>query len=109
MAWYLIKKTETMQAWAKRVFKKPLIASDWDTLKANNPHISNMASIRLLTPGMVVVLSNSTTAKELPQYKKDAQEAQKLRANEKDKDFDAEFLLKIMSFFMMHSMIIELK
>ena len=100
VAWYLIKKTETMQAWAKRVFKKPLIASDWDTLKANNPHISNMASIRLLTPGMVVVLSNSTTAKELPQYKKDAQEAQKnLEQMKKDKDFDAEFFAQNYEFF----------
>ena len=89
-----------MQAWAKRVFKKPLIASDWDTLKANNPHISNMASIRLLTPGMVVVLSNSTTAKELPQYKKDAQEAQKnLEQMKKDKDFDAEFFAQNYEFF----------
>lgn len=93
-------KTETMHDWAKRVFKKPLIASDWDTLKANNPHISNMASIRLLTPGMVVVLSNSTTAKELPQYKKDAQEAQNnLEKMKKDKDFDAEFFAQNYEFF----------
>lgn len=101
VAWYLIKKTETMQEWAKRVFKKPLIASDWDTLKANNPHISNIASIRLLTPGMVVVLSNSTTAKELPQYKKDAQEAQNnLEQMKKDKDFDAEFFAQNYEFFL---------
>ena len=100
VAWYLIKKTETMLDWAKRVFKKSLIASDWDILRANNPHISNMAPIRLLTPGMVVVLSNSTTAKELPQYKKDAQEAQKnLEQMKKDKDFDAEFFAQNYEFF----------
>ena len=100
VAWYLIKKTETMLDWAKRVFKKSLISSDWDILRANNPHISNMAPIRLLTPGMVVVLSNSTTAKELPQYKKDAQEAQKnLEQMKKDKDFDAEFFAQNYEFF----------
>lgn len=100
VAWYLIKKTETMHDWAKRVFKKPLIASDWDILKANNPHIPNMAPIRLLTPGMVVVLSNSTTAKELPQYKKDAQQAQSnLDQMKKDKDFDAEFFAQNYEFF----------
>ena len=73
VAWYLIKKTETMLDWSKRVFKKPLIASDWDTLKTNNPHISNIAPIRLLTPGMVVILSNSTSAKELQKYKSSGQ------------------------------------
>ncbi len=40
VAWYLVKKTETMHDWSKRVFKKPLIASDWDILRVNNPHIS---------------------------------------------------------------------
>ncbi|MFW1852849.1 hypothetical protein ACG9XR_20090 [Acinetobacter guillouiae] len=100
VAWYLIKKTETMHDWSKRVFKKPLIASDWDTLRANNPHISNMVPIRLLTPGQVIILSNSTTAKELAQYKKDAQEAQKnLEQMKKDKDFDAEFFAQNYEFF----------
>ncbi|CAP02941.1 hypothetical protein ABSDF_p10006 (plasmid) [Acinetobacter baumannii SDF] len=100
VAWYLIKKTETMLDWSKRVFKKPLNVSDWDTLKANNPHIPNMAPIRLLSPGMVVVLSNSTTAKELPRYKKEAQEAQKrLEEMKKDKDFDAEFFAQNYEFF----------
>ncbi|WP_445116133.1 hypothetical protein [Acinetobacter sp. WZC-1] len=100
VAWYLIKKTETMLDWSKRVFQKPLVASDWDMLRANNPHISNIAAIRLLTPGMVVVLSNSTTAKKLPQYKKDAQEAQRnLDEMKKDKDFDAEFFAQNYEFF----------
>lgn len=100
VAWYLIKKTESMQNWAKRVFKKPLVASDWDTLKANNPHISNITPTRLLTPGQVIVLSNSTTAKELPQYKKEAQESQKnLDQMKKDKDFDAEFFAQNYEFF----------
>ena len=100
IAWYMIKKTETMHDWAKRVFKKPLIASDWDTLKANNPHISNMAPIKLLTPGQVIILSNSTTAKKLAQYKKDAQEAQQnLEQMKQDKKFDAEFFAQNYEFF----------
>lgn len=100
VAWYLVKKTETMHDWAKRVFKKPLIASDWDILKANNPHIPNIAPIRLLSPGMIVILSNSTTAKELPQYKKDAQDALNyLEKMKKYKDFDAEFFAQNYEFF----------
>ncbi|MFW1800780.1 hypothetical protein ACG9YX_12200 [Acinetobacter nematophilus] len=100
VAWYLIKKTETMLDWSKRVFKKPLIASDWDTLRANNPHIANMAAIVLLSPGQVIVLSNSTTAKELTQYKKDAQEAQNnLEQMKKDQDFDATFFAQNYEFF----------
>ncbi|MEQ1309111.1 hypothetical protein [Acinetobacter bereziniae] len=100
VAWYLIKKTETMLDWSKRVFKKPLIASDWDTLRANNPHIANMAAIVLLNPGQVIILSNSTTAKELTQYKKDAQEAQNnLEQMKKDKDFDATFFAQNYEFF----------
>jgi hypothetical protein len=92
VAWYLIKKTETMADWSKRVYKKPLSASDWDVLRANNPHIKNMASIRILTPGQVIILSNSTTAKELQKYKKEAQEAQKkLDEMKKDKNFDDQF------------------
>ncbi|MCH7290586.1 hypothetical protein [Acinetobacter genomosp. 15BJ] len=100
VAWYLVKKAETMHDWSKRVFKRPLIASDWDILRANNPHISNIVPIRILSPGMVIVLSNSTTAKELPKYKKDAQDAFKnLEEMKKDKDFDAEFFAQNYEFF----------
>lgn len=92
VAWYLIKKNETMADWSKRVYKKPLSASDWDVLRANNPHIKNMAPIRILTPGQVIILSNSTTAKELQKYKKEAQEAQKkLDEMKRDKNFDEQF------------------
>lgn len=92
VAWYLIKKSETMADWSKRVFKKPLTSSDWDVLRANNPHIKNMAPIRILTPGQVIILSNSTTAKELQNYKKEAQEAQKkLDEMKRDKNFNDQF------------------
>ncbi|MNC79647.1 hypothetical protein D3C75_1321830 [compost metagenome] len=51
-----------------------------------------MAPIRILTPGQVIILSNSTTAKELQKYKKEAQEAQKkLYEMKKDKNFDGQF------------------
>ncbi|WP_151980173.1 hypothetical protein [Acinetobacter guerrae] len=100
VAWYLIKNTETMLNWSKKVFKRPLIPSDWDILKANNTHISDIAPIKLLTPGMVVILSNSTTAKALPKYKKYAQEAQKnLDEMQKDKNFDAVFFAQNYEFF----------
>jgi len=100
VAWYLIKRKETMLDWSKRVFKKALTSSDWDMLKANNPHLANIAPITILRPGQVVILSNSTTAKELPKYKKDAQEAQKnLEQMIKDKDFDAQFFAQNYEFF----------
>lgn len=100
VAWYLIKRKETMLDWSKRVFKKPLTSSDWDMLKANNPHLANIAPITILRPGQVVILSNSTAAKELPKYKKDAQQAQKnLERMIKDKDFDAQFFAQNYEFF----------
>lgn len=54
----------------------------------------------VLQPGQVVILSNSTTAKELPEYKKQAQQAHKnLEEMQKDKDFDAEFFAQNYEFF----------
>ncbi|MCZ3210954.1 hypothetical protein NYZ42_18390, partial [Acinetobacter baumannii] len=77
---------------SKRVYKKPFSASEWVVLRANNPHIKNMAPIRILTPGQVIILSNSTTANELQTYKKEAQEAQKkLDEMKRDKNFDEQF------------------
>lgn len=101
VAWYLVKKKETMLEWSKRVFKRPLTSSDWDILRKNNPHITGMASIRLLQPGQVIILSNSTTAKELEQYKKEAREAQKNLENMmKDPSFDAEFFAQNYEFLL---------
>ncbi|RPE31039.1 hypothetical protein EC846_1742 [Acinetobacter sp. BIGb0102] len=100
VAWYLVKKTEPVMAWAQRVFKKPLAAKDWEILKTNNPHLSNLVAMGVLQPGQVVIISNSTTAKELPEYKKQAQLAhQNLEEMKKDKDFDAEFFAQNYEFF----------
>lgn len=84
VAWYLIKKQEPVMSWSQRVFKKPLNASDWELLKANNPHLSNLVSMGVLQPGQVVILSNSPNAKELPEYKKKDSKASKsnFRGNE---------------------------
>ncbi|WP_436870628.1 hypothetical protein [Acinetobacter courvalinii] len=100
VAWYLVKKSEPVMTWAQRVFKKPLTEKDWGILKANNPHLSNLVSMGILQPGQVVIIANSTTAKELPEYKKQAQQAQKnLEGMKKDKDFDAEFFAQNYEFF----------
>ena len=89
VGWYLVKQTETMLNWSKRVFKKPLVSSDWDTLKANNPHLEHIAPIKLLNPGQVIILCNTTTAKELNNYKSQAQKAEsKLATFLKDPKFD---------------------
>lgn len=100
VAWYLIKKQETLMSWSQRVFKKPLTASDWDVLKANNPHLKNLVTIGVLEPGQVIILSNSTTAKDLTEYKIQAAQAhKKLEEMKKDKDFDAEFFAQNYEFF----------
>lgn len=100
VAWYLIKKQEPVMSWSQRVFKKPLNASDWELLKANNPHLLNLVSMGVLQPGQVVILSNSPNAKELPEYKRIAKQAnQTLEEMNKDKDFDAEFFAQNYEFF----------
>ncbi|WP_257220528.1 hypothetical protein [Acinetobacter sp. YH12157] len=100
VAWYLVKKSEPMMTWAQRVFKKPLTEKDWGVLKANNPHLTNLVSIGVLQPGQVVIISNSTTAKELPEYKKQAQQAHdNLEQMKKDADFDAVFFAQNYEFF----------
>ena len=100
VAWYLVKKSEPVMTWAQRVFKKPLTEKDWGTLKANNPHLTNLVTMGVLQPGQVVIISNSTTAKELPEYKKQAQQANdNLEKMKKDKDFDAVFFAQNYEFF----------
>ena len=100
VAWYLVKKTEPVMTWAQRVFKKPLTEKDWGILKANNPHLTNLVSMGVLQPGQVVIISNSTTAKELPEYKKQAQHAHdNLEQMKKGKDFDAVFFAQNYEFF----------
>ncbi len=100
VAWYLIKKSEPVFAWTQRIFKKPLSRSEWDILKTNNAHLPNLVSMGVLQPGQVIILSNTKTAKELPEYKKYAQQAQKtLTEMQKDRDFDAEFFAQNYEFF----------
>lgn len=53
-----------------------MIPSDWDVLRANNPHLKNIAAIKILIPGQVIVLCNTTTAKELNNYKSQAEKAE---------------------------------
>ncbi|MFN3289363.1 MAG: hypothetical protein ACK410_02825 [Acinetobacter sp.] len=89
VGWYLVKQKETMLDWSKRIFKKALIPSDWDILRANNPHLKNIAAIKILIPGQVIVLCNTTTAKELNNYKSQAEKAElKLEKFLKDPKFD---------------------
>lgn len=96
VGWYLVKKKETMLAWSSRVFKKQLVASDWEVLNANNPHLKNMVPIKMLTPGQVIILSNSTTAKELKKYKSQAQQIEnKLETLIKDPKFDPLYFANI--------------
>lgn len=77
VAWYLIKNRESATSWARKVFKKQLTVEDWKILEQNNPHIYQFDSKTQLKPGQVIILSNSTTAKEIPEYKRLAKEANK--------------------------------
>ena len=89
IGWYLVKQKETMLNWSKRVFKRPLTSSDWDILRNNNAHIANIAPIKILIPGQIIILSNSTTAKELDNYRVKARQAEsKLKSLLKDSSFD---------------------
>lgn len=89
IGWYLVKQRETMLHWSQRVFKKSLTPSDWNTLQTNNPHLKSIAAIKTLIPGQVVILCNTTTAKELNSYKAKAQKAEsKLETFLKDPNFD---------------------
>jgi hypothetical protein len=85
----LVKQKETMMDWSKRVFKRPLTSSDWDVLRSNNAHIENIAPIKILIPGQILILSNSTTAKDLADYRVKASQAEsKLKSLLKDSSFD---------------------
>lgn len=89
VGWYLVKQKETMMDWSKRVFKRPLTCSDWDVLRSNNAHIENIAPIKILIPGQILILSNSTTAKDLADYRVKASQAEsKLKSLLKDSSFD---------------------
>lgn len=89
IGWYLVKQKETMLNWSKRVFKRPLTSSDWDILRNNNAHIANIAPIKILIPGQIIILSNSTAAKELDNYRVKARQAEsKLKSLLKDSSFD---------------------
>lgn len=93
VAWYLIKSGQLASQWASRVFKKPLDNSDWNKLRINNPHLRSITPLTFLKPGQVVILSNSTTAKELVEYKRMAQQVQKnLEEMQEDKNYDIDFL-----------------
>ncbi|MEB3862509.1 hypothetical protein MSG66_00455 [Acinetobacter sp. IK31] len=89
VGWYLVRQKETMLDWSKRVFKKPLVGSDWDIIRANNPHITNIAPIKILIPGQVIILCNNITAKDLESYKSKAKKVEKkLSLFLKDSQFD---------------------
>ncbi|WP_288384154.1 hypothetical protein [uncultured Acinetobacter sp.] len=92
VGWYLVKQKETMLDWSKRVFKKPLIASDWDILRVNNTHISDIAPIKILTPGQVIILCNNTTSKDLNDYRVKAKKIEsKLNSLRQDPSFDPSY------------------
>lgn len=100
VAWYLIKNREFATSWARKVYKNQLTAKDWEILKQNNPHIPQFDSKATLTPGQVIILSNSTTAKELPEYKKLAKEAHKnLEKMVYGEGVDAQFFAQNYEFF----------
>ncbi|WP_448760980.1 hypothetical protein [Acinetobacter tandoii] len=89
VGWYLVKQKETMLNWSKRVFKRPLTNSDWNILRSNNAHISNIAPIKILTPGQIIILCNNTTAKDLANYRAKAKQAEsKFTTLLQDSSFD---------------------
>ena len=102
VAWYLVKKTETMGALMDRIYQQEPGAAEWKVLKENNPHLGTVSAIKNLLPGQVVVLANtSKVTPKLQQYRVLAKQAEDKRRglHERYNDFDAEFFAQHYEFF----------
>lgn len=102
VAWYLVKKTETMGPLMDRIYKQAPGAAEWKVLKENNPHLGTVSAIKNLLPGQVVVLSNTSKATpKLQQYRVLAKQAEDKRRglHQRYHDFDAEFFAQHYEFF----------
>lgn len=94
VAWYLVKKTETMGALMNRIYQQAPGAAEWKVLADNNPHLGSVSMIKNLLPGQVVVLANSSKlTPKLNKYLTLAKEAETKRQtlHQQYSDFDAEF------------------
>ena len=102
VAWYLVKKTETMGALMDRIYQQAPGAAEWKVMQENNPHLGTESVIKNLLPGQVVVLANTSkiTAK-LQQYRTLAKQAEDKRRglHQRYQDFDAEFFAQHYEFF----------
>lgn len=95
VAWYLVKKPETMGALMNRIYQSPPGAEEWKVLAENNPHLGQVSTIKNLLPGQVVVLANSSkSTPKLQKYIAQAREAEtnRRRLHQQYTNFDAEFL-----------------
>jgi len=95
VAWYLVKKPETMGALMNRIYQSPPGSDEWKVLAENNPHLGQVSTIKNLLPGQVVVLANSSkSTPKLQKYITQAREAEtnRRRLHQQHTNFDAEFL-----------------
>lgn len=102
VAWYLVKKDETMGALMNRIYQNPPTAEDWAKLQANNPHLGNPSVMKILHAGQVVVLSNEKgNSSKLKKYKEWAQESEnKINELKKDPKFDPLFFATYQELFL---------
>lgn len=102
VAWYLVKRDETMGALMKRIYQNPPTAEDWAKLESNNPHLGNPSVMKILRAGQVVVLSNEKgNSIKLKKYKEWAQESEnKIQELMKDHKFDPYFFATYQELFL---------
>ena len=92
VAWYLVKKQETVESFLKRIYRYRPTQKEENIFRANNSHLTGTPVLTLL-PGDIVVLSNTSNSnnKELTEMKRDAKAAKvEFEKAKKEFKFDAE-------------------
>lgn len=92
VAWYLVKKQETVESFLKRIYRYRPTQKEENIFRANNSHLTGTPVLTLL-PGDIVVLSNTSNSnnKELTKMKRDAKAAKvEFEKAKKEFKFDAE-------------------
>lgn len=92
VAWYLVKKQETVESFLKRIYRYRPTQKEENIFRTNNSHLTGTPVLTLL-PGDIVVLSNTSNSnsKELTEMKRDAKAAKvEFEKAKKEFKFDAE-------------------
>lgn len=95
VAWYLVKKQESIESFLTRAYKYTPTKLEENIFRANNPHLIG-TPVLTLQPGDVVILSNSSHSSntELQKMKKYAKDAKnKIEKMKREKGFNPELFV----------------